>query len=727
MECGSACLRMIAKYHGKHFNAKTLKQLTGFNHEGVSFLNLETASAQLGFKTQGVLVRFDELKSIFRQPCIIHWDNNHFVVLVKIFQKGRFLGKSNTEYLQIADPAKGLVNYKKNEFLKYWLSGHDETLFNTGTVLLFEPTESFFLQQEEAEQSFKWKHVFGYLKNSRHQIIKVGMTLGLASVLQFVFPYFTKSIVDKGIEGKDINYVALILVGQLVLMFSRTIIEFIQNNVLFKISTYINLSLLADFWLKLTKLPVSYFENHHTGDTLQRISDHRQIESFLTGSVINSVFSVFSFLVFSVILFFYSPLLFLVFATGSALYFFWIKIFLGKRRKLNYELFNVSARENNLSLQLVQGMHDIRLYNAVEDKRNEWSKLQLAFNKLSLKSMYYGQLQQGGAIFLNEGRNVLITFLVARMVINGSLSFGIMVAVQYIIGRLSSPVEQFIAFIQATQDTKISIERLNEIHSLPDEESDNRDNFAKLPSGKTIQLVNLNFKYLGSDTDVLKNLNLKFEEGKVSAIVGMSGSGKSTLVKLLLRFFDGYSGQIKVDNIDFCNISPALWRSRCSAVLPNGFIFDDTIANNITVRRRDVDREKLGEACRMANFLSFVESLPAGFNTRLGSEGVSLSQGQKQRLLIARSIYKDADYLFFDEATNALDTNNEKQIMENLLPFITGKTVVIIAHRLSTVKNADKIFVFDKGRLIEEGNHKSLCSLKGKYFELVKNQLELDV
>ena len=725
MDCGPACLRMIAKFHGKHYNIAGIKQITGFNPEGVSLLSISVAAEKLGFKTDGIQVDYEELKQKFSQPCIIYWDQNHFVVLLSFSEKS-LLRSGYNEYVRVADPSKGIISYEKKDFLEHWANGNGKSLEPCGTVLLLEPTPFFYDQQDEKENKLSWQQILHYLKNTRGQVVKVAVALLLTSVIQFAFPFFTKNIVDKGIQTKDLDYVTLILLGQLMLILTRTGVDFLRSRLLFKISTHIHISILSDFWLKLTKLPLSYFENHHTGDTLQRIADHRQIENFLTGSAITSFFSFFNFIIFSIVLVFYSMELFLVFAIGSMLYFFWVKLFLHIRRKINYNIFHLSAKENNAALQLIQGMQEIKLYNAEDAKRLEWEKIQSDFYKSSFKNLSYNQIQQIGAVLLNEGRNILITFLVAKHVIEGSLSIGTMLAVQYVIGQLSSPIEQLIGFIQSAQDAKISMERLNEVHNLPNEESRHTIDIQSLPVSKTIELAGISFSYPGNgDDQVLKNLNVKIEEGKVTAIVGESGSGKSTLIKLLLRFFDNYTGDIKIGGVNFTKINPSHWRTHCGAVLQNGYIFNDSITNNIVVNQKEVDWDKLKRACTISNILAFIQSLPIGFSTQLGANGMSLSQGQKQRLLIARSIYKNPDYLFLDEATNSLDTNNEKVIVENLHRFYSGKTVVIIAHRLSTVKNADKIIVMENGSIVEEGNHTHLSLIKGKYFNLIKNQLDL--
>lgn len=728
MDCGPTCLRMVAKYYGKHYNTDGIRETAGYGKEGVSLLGISDAAEKMGFRTRGVQLTYKQLITEAPLPCILHWGQNHFVVAhPKSFPSGRILsGLFSNNKIEIADPAKGLINYTKEEFLQHWISTLNEAGESVGTALLLEPTPEFYKQEGEKENKLSWGLVMQYLRQSKWQIAQVFIALLITSLLQLIFPFLTQSIVDTGINTRNLQYVTIVLIAQLMLVFSRTIVDFIRSRLLLHISTVVNLSILSDFWIKLTRLPISYFDSHHTGDTLQRIGDHKQIQNFLTGTALNTLFSLFNFVIFAFVLAQYNVLLFFVFTGGSILYFAWVQIFLRIRRKINYQTFHISAKENNATLQLVQGMQEIKLHNAEKLKRWEWENIQAGIFKLTFKSLTYSQVQQAGALLINQGKDVLITFLVASLVINGQLTLGAMLAIQYIIGQLSSPIEQFVGFVQSAQDAKISMERLNEIHQLKDEESADTTYINLLPDNKTIYFNNLSFTYPGAGNEpVLKNINLQIPEGKVTAIVGVSGSGKTTLLKLLLKFYDYYNGDIKIGETNYKYISPSFWRKQCGAVLQDGYIFNDSIARNIGVGDEVVNYPKMIRCCKTANILSFIESLPNGFNTQLGAEGVGMSQGQKQRLLIARAIYKDPQYLFFDEATNALDANNEKAIVENLQEFFTGRTVIIVAHRLSTVKNADKIIVLHEGVIAEEGTHQELSLLKGKYYELVKNQLEL--
>jgi ATP-binding cassette, subfamily B, bacterial len=721
MDCGPTSLRMIAKFYGRHYNANSISRIAGFSKEGVSLLGLSEAAEKLGFRTRGVQITLNQLITEAPLPCILHWDQSHFTVLTSQ-PRVRF----KKSFVSIADPANGIVKLSKNQFLKHWETGKSEEGEPIGIALLLEPSPDFYNQPGEKETKLNWTLISKYLKNSHWQIFKILIALLVASMLQLVFPFLTQSIVDTGINTQNIQFITIVLIAQLMLIFSRTIVDFIRSRILLQLSTLVNLSILSDFWIKLTRLPLSYFDSHNTGDTLQRIGDNKQIQNFLTGSALTTLFSLFSFVIYGFVLTFYNVELFLVFISGAIIYFFWVKLFLQIRRKINYQTFHLSSKENAATLQLVQGMQEIRLNNAEQIKRWEWENIQVGIFKLNFRSLTYNQIQQAGALLINQGKDVIITFLAAKLVLNGQLTLGAMLAIQYIIGQLNGPIEQFVGFTQSAQDAKISMERLNEIHQLPDEESKEISYVQMLPEQREISLKNISFTYPGPGNEpVLENINIVILQGKVTAIVGASGSGKTTLLKLLLKFYEHFEGELKIGESNFKFISPSFWRSKCGAVLQDGYIFNDTIAHNVTVGFETYDLTRLIWACKMANILSFIETLPNGFNTKLGAEGVGLSQGQKQRILIARAVYKKPDYLFFDEATNALDANNEKAIVENMNEFFQGRTVVVVAHRLSTVKNADKIVVLDKGTIAEQGTHKELSEKKGLYYELVKNQLEL--
>lgn len=722
MDCGATCLRMIARYYGKNFNIDNLRAAAGFNKEGVSLLGITEASEKIGLKATGVQLTYQQLIEKAPLPCILHWNQNHFVVLFPISKFSR------KKYIKISDPSNGLINITKEEFKSKWVSSTNDANEETGTALLLEPTSTFYELSSEKEEKISLNLVLKYVKQSWWQILQVFIALLVTSLLQLAFPFLTQSVVDIGINTENIQFITIVFAAQLALLFSRSIVDFIRSRLLLTISISVSISILSDFWIKITRLPLSYFDNHHTGDIIQRISDNKQIQFFLTGPLINTFFSIFNFFIFSIAMAIYNVQLFIIFITGSVLYLIWIRLFLRIRRKINYQLFSIAAQENNSTLQLVQGMQEIRLNNAEDLKRYEWETIQVSIFNLNQRSLNYNQLQQIGTVLINQGKDILITFLVAKLVVESHLTFGSMLAIQYILGQLGGPVEQFVSIIQSGQDAKISMERLNDIHQLKDETNINESFLHTLPTDKSLHFTGFSFCYPNAINEpVLQDINLIIPEGKVTAIVGVSGSGKTTLLKLLLKFYNQYDGRIKIGPTDFKNIDPAFWRSQCGAVLQDGYIFNDTIYRNIAVSDETPDFQRLIECCKKANIYSFITSLPNEFNTKLGTEGVGISQGQKQRLLIARALYKKPHYLLLDEATNALDANNEKEILENMKEFFKNKTVVVVAHRLSTVKHADKIIVLDKGKIVEEGNHAKLTALKGKYYELVKNQLELEL
>lgn len=712
MDCGPTCLRMVTKHFGRNIKLQTLRELCEINREGVSLLGISDAAEKVGFRSLGAKLSVADLKEA-ELPCILHWHQNHFVVLYKI---------GNNKYY-MADPSSGLVTLNEAEFSGSWLSDTDK---KEGIALLLSPTPHFYEQEDEKGSEVSWTFLLRYLITYRQLVIQLLFGLGIGTLLQLVTPFLTQSVVDIGINTRNLNFVYIVIIAQAALIIGRVSVEFIRSWILLHISTRVNISILTDFLIKLMKLPISFFDAKMTGDIMQRMNDQRRIETFLTGSTLSTLFSMFNLVVFSIVLAYYNTTIFFVYVVSSTLYIGWILAFLKRRRELNYKSFEIASKNQSSIVQLVNGMQEIKLNNCEQQKRWEWEHLQARLFKFNVKNLALSQYQQGGSTFINETTNLLITFLSAKAVIEGQLTLGAMIAVQYIIGQLNSPIQQFLNFIQGFQDAKISLERLNEIHQMADEEPVDKEFSYTLPQNLSISLNNLTFRYPGAGNDpVLQNINLNIPQGKTTAIVGMSGSGKTTILKLLLRFYEPEKGDIRIGEQSLTNIGFKTWRGHCGVVMQDGFVFSDSIERNISVGDDYPDKDKLRHAIKVANIQDFIDGLPLGLKTKIGAEGNGISQGQRQRLLIARAVYKNPEYLFFDEATNALDANNERVIMNNMKEFFTGRTVVIVAHRLSTVSNADNIILLDKGHIIEQGTHNQLTSIKGEYFKLVKNQLEL--
>lgn len=720
MDCGPTCLRMIAKYYGKIYSLQTLRSYSFITREGVSMLGISDAAEYIGFRTSGVCITFKQLIEDIPLPCILHWNQNHFVTCYNIRKK------KNHYCIDIADPASQLVTYKEDEFKKCWLSTKVEGK-ESGSVLVLEPGPNFYNMDDERRQTNKSLSFFlKYLSPYKKQLVQLILGMITVSLLQLIFPFLTQSLVDVGIHGGNLSFITLILIAQLVVSVSQLSVDFVRSWITLHMNTRINISLISDFLAKLMKLPLHFFDTKMIGDIMQRIGDHQRIEAFLTGSSIGTLFSFVNFFIFAFILAYYNLIILAIFLAGNALYICWILIFMKYRRELDIRRFAQAAGEQSNLIQLITAMQEIKLNNCEKLKRWQWERIQVKLFKINIQGLVLGQTQQVGSIFFNQTTNIIISFIAAKSVVDGEMTLGMMMSLTYIIGQLSGPIGSFIGFIQQLQDAQISLERLNEVHSREDEEQEIESKLPTLPEQKDICIEDLSFSYDGANRNyVLENMNLLIPDQKVTAIVGASGSGKTTLIKLIMGFYEPNKGKIKIGGMPLNRINPHLWRDRTGSVMQDGFIFSETIAQNIAVGEEQIDIERLRHAVTVANIRDFIDSLPLGYNSKIGMEGNGISQGQRQRILIARAVYKNPEFLFFDEATNALDANNEKEIMTYLHEFYKGKTVIVVAHRLSTVKDADKIVVLDKGHIAEEGTHQELTEKHGLYYELVKNQLEL--
>jgi len=725
MDCGASCIRMIAKFFGRIYSLQQIRNLMVVSREGLSMLGLSDAAEKMGFRTRGVRLTWNQLRDEVQLPCIVHWNQNHFVIVTAITQKKGFpfslWNKHREEIVHIADPAHGLLHYDKSEFLKYWSSqGID------GIALLIEPTAEFYNEEPENQNTRKYSHLLNYLRPYRKFIIQLLLGMLTGSFISMIFPFLTQSIVDYGIGNSDLSFIGMVLIAQLVLTFGQTANELIRNWIMLHVTTRVSISLISDFLIKLMRLPISFFDSRMVGDIMQRLGDHSRIQNFLTTSLVNILFATITLVIYTIIMATYQPAILVVFFIGSILYIGWVLLFLKKRREIDYKRFQqASANQSNI-VQLITGMQDIKLNNCEKQKRWEWERIQAKLYKVNIRGLILNQNQLVGGTFINQTKDILISFMTARAVVTGDMTLGMMMAVQYIIGQLNAPIQLFIGFVQSAQDAKISLERLGEINEQDDEEKADDPKIAEIPSGKDIVIKDLTFQYEGPGSPkVLKEINLRIPANKITAIVGSSGSGKSTLIKLILGFYKPVLGDISLGGVSLTRYSQQQWRKRCGVVLQEGFIFSDTIAGNIAIIDEFPDSKKIESAVKTANIQSFIESLPLGYATRIGSDGHGLSTGQKQRILIARSVYKDPEYLFFDEATNALDARNELLIMENLNRFFKDRTVVVVAHRLSTVKNADQIIVLEEGQIVEKGTHDELVDKREVYYNLVKDQLEL--
>lgn len=752
MDCGPTCLKMVAAQYNKNYSIEYLRDNSYITRQGVSLLGLGEAAEKIGFRTLAAKLTFEQLEEEAPLPCILHWNQEHFVVLHAI-EKANWFRKQDK--FIIGDPGHDLVAIDANILKKCWFSTSDQK----GIALLLEPTNDFYNKSEEKSiPKTGFRFLFQYLFPYQKYVFEIILGMVLGSLLSLVFPFLTQSMVDYGIQRQSYDFIHLILFSQLLLFMGSMAVDMIRNWILLHINARISISIISDFLMKLMRLPISFFESKNVGDITQRINDHKRIESFLTGSTLQTVFSIINLFVFSAVLGTYNIKFLLIFFLGSMLSVLWVLIFLKHRKELDYSRFQQMRENQNTLFELINGMQEIKLNDGERIRRWNWEKIQAKLFKVNLKSLALEQYQEIGYSIITQIKNILISYFAALAAIDNQISLGVMLSISYIVGQMNAPLSQLIVFIRNIQDAKMSLDRLSEIHGRQDEEFDDdgvsnklkideneavnfdddtiknlylsettiKPSVPKAQKKQGIFLKNVSFRYGAPNTPlILKNINLFIPEGKVTAIVGSSGSGKTTLLKILLKFFPTSSGEILVDGVNINELSAKAWRKKCGTVMQDGYIFSDTIARNIAVDGDKIDESSMYEAIKVSNIGEYVKKLPLGFTTKIGNSGSGLSGGQKQRLLIARVVYKQPKYIFFDEATSSLDANNEKIIMSNLETFFKGKTVVVIAHRLSTVKNADQILVLENGEIQEIGVHKDLVEQKGRYYELVKNQLEL--
>ena len=713
-ECGAACLRMIARHYGRFYSLEYLRELTYQRREGVSLLDVSEGAERLGFKTLAAAVPLSRLLEDMPLPCIAFWRKNHYLVVYK----------TSKRHIWVADPAGGLIQYTHQQFLEGWQSGEEEGEAQ-GVVLLLEPTIDFYKREDETISKGGFQYVYHYLSRYKHLLNQLVLGFIITLLLQLAFPFLMQALVDEGISRQDFNFALLVLLAWAVFYASMVLVEHLRTWIFLHLGIRTNINLISDFLIKVMRLPVRFFDEKMTSDLLKRVQDNVRVERLLTSTSLQAIFSSFSILFMGLVLLHFDLLIFIIFLVGTALYLLWIMRFMQARKEWDYIRFDQSAANQEKMIELINGMQEIKLFNAETSKRWDWERSEARLFRASMKYLAVNQRQRLGAQLLNEAKNILITIFTAKAVIEGQLSLGALVAVQYIIGQINGPLHQLVDFIRAVQDARISLERMNEVH-LKENEEKPEAKISILPERGPIRLENVNFHYQGyPDILVLKNLNFTIPYGKTTAIVGSSGSGKTTLIKLLLNMYQPTEGVIRVGDVSLATVQQKLWRSRCGAVLQEGYLFSDSIARNIGLGSEIIEESKLLQAARVANVQAFIESLPLGYGTKIGPEGIGLSQGQKQRLLIARAVYKDPEYFFFDEATNALDAYNEIIILENLSEHFSGRTIVVVAHRLSTVLAADHIIVLEEGEVVEQGTHEELRAGKGAYYHLLKNQMEL--
>lgn len=709
MDCGPACLKIISKYYGKFYSLQFLRDVCGVSREGVSFQDISYGAEKIGLRTLGIRASIDDLYKKVKFPCIIHWQDNHFIVVYKV--------KGSNVY--VSDPAKDLLVYSLQEFVNGWYDEEE----NNGAVLLVEPSPDFRSQGDHVRGKQSLEKILKYFIPYKSGFVTLFSVMLVVTILQGMLPFISKAVIDVGIHSQDIGFINLMLLANITIIASVTLSNAVRDWLLLHITSRVNIALISDYLIKLMRLPVAFFENKMIGDILQRAQDHERIRAFIMNNSLNLIFSTLTFVVFSVILMFYNPVIFAIFIIAGLMYVGWVLGFLSIRKRMDWEYFDLVSRNQSYWVETVKSIQDVKINNYEQPRRWKWEKIQAKLYRLNTRVLTVTNTQQLGGQFILSIQNLAITFFCAKAVIRGEITFGVMISTQFIIGMLSAPLSQFINFIISAQYAKISFLRLNEIHEMQDEEEIAMTANTPMPADGKLSLQNVYFQYSPHADYVLKQIYLNIPEGKITALVGGSGSGKSTLLKILLRLYQPSVGDVLLGDTNIRNISMRDWRDQCGVVMQDGCVFNDTILNNVALDDEHLDYIRLEEALETANILSEIKQMPQGYHTKIGEEGRGLSGGQKQRILIARALYKNPRYLFLDEATNALDAINEAKIVKALNKAFRKRTVIVVAHRLSTVRHAHQIVVLKKGVITEIGNHESLMGHQGDYFELVNNQM----
>lgn len=714
MDCGPACLAMICDHYGVDFSLQELREKCFITKEGVSFLGINQAAEKIGFDSFAATLSLDQLK-LMKLPCILHWNNNHFVILEKVTISEKY------SKWKILDPGHGKITISEEDFKRAWIGNREE-----GAALFLSPTEEFYKKKHNNTRKGSTKYLLKYFIAYKIKITIIFFLMLLGSIISFIFPFLSQYFVDKGVVEKNIYILKIVFFSQVMLFSGMIIMDIFRNWLMLYIGSRLSINIISDYLLKLFRLPLKFFDSKMLSDFHQRIQDNERIESFLTSQSLTTFFSMITSLFCIIVLGYYDVNILLVYLFLTLISILWSSFFLKKRERLDYHKFQQNSKNEQSVYEILNGITEIKLNNFEKFKIREWKEIQENLFRINLKILRVNQFQLSGFDFFNQLKNHLVILLSAIFIIQEKITLGTLLSISYVIGMMNSPINQLILFLRSLQDAKISLNRLREIEDYPTEEEAIDIKINSLLDKVDINFNEVSFQYEGPKSPmVLDNITMKIPHGKITAIVGASGSGKTTLMKLILRIYNPTQGDILFNNINIKNISPQNIRENSGVVMQDGFIFSDSIERNIATGDDSIDKDNLLKSTKIANIDDFINSLPLGYDTIIGSSGNGISGGQKQRILVARAVYKNPQFILFDEATSALDAESERIIHDNLQDFFKGKTVIIIAHRLSTVKNADNIVVLKKGKIIEQGNHDFLINKKGEYFSLIKNQLEL--